>query len=201
MEDEATRLRLVCVAAETFAELGWRDAAVVQVCARSGVDASDFYRLYDGVDDFFVSMYAARADELVASTIAALNEVILSVREGSLVDPRDATRAVARVFAAGALDRTWWILTTEYSLRAVRHPEVATSYLATRQEMRKGLGHAVRHALEMAGLDELVDADRLVQLATAVHRGALADHFLEPGQVTLEDLDQLAWLALIDALT
>ena len=64
--------------------------------------------------------------------------------------------------------------------------------------MRKGLGQAVRHALEMAGLDELVAADRLVQLATAVHRGALANHFLEPGQVTLEDLDQLAWLALID---
>lgn len=73
------------------------------------VDASGFYRLNDGVDGFFVPMYAATADELVASTVAAINEIILSVREGSVVDPRDATKAVARVLASGALERTLWI--------------------------------------------------------------------------------------------
>lgn len=190
--------RLLGIAAETFAELGWRDSTVVALCERADVPASDFYRWYESLDSFFVELYRAHSARVLSEARAAFASV---TSEGQVVDPSEAVGAMAKALATTAADRTWWILTTEYTLRAVRHPSVAASYREARQEAHRAMTGAVADALRSAGLGDVVDPKQLVDLTTALHRGVVAHSFVEPSSVRPEDLDRVAWLALLKSLS
>lgn len=195
MSDAATRL--LAVAAEVFAEFGWRDSTVDQLCAKAGVPASAFYDAYETVDDLFVEMYRTRGDELLDLTRAAL----APMSSGNVTDSAAAIETVANAIASTASDRTWWILTTEYMLRAVRHPDAAQTYLELRRSSRTAMVAVVEDAFRAAGVTHPVDAATLVDAMTAIHRGAVTHHFLDPETHPAEEMDRLAWPALVQTFT
>lgn len=193
--DAAGRLR--AVAAEVFAEFGWRDSTIDHLCARADVPASTFYDVYETVDDLFVEMYRERGDELLE--VARLALAPMSAATGDAVD--SAIETVATAIAATAGDRTWWILTTEYMLRAVRHPDAARTYLELRRSSRTAMVTVVEDAFRSAGVDRPVDATTLVDAMTAIHRGAVTHHFLDPETHPAEEMDRLVWPALVQTFT
>lgn len=191
--------RLLSVAAEVFAEFGWRDSTVDQLCARADVPASTFYDVYETVDDLFVEMYRARGDELLELTREAL--AVMTQPGGIKVDSATAIETVANAISTTASDRTWWILTTEYMLRAVRHPDAARTYLELRRTSRADMVAVVEDAFRAAGVTHSVDVATLVDAMTAIHRGAVTHHFLDPDTHPAEEMDRLAWPALVQTFT
>lgn len=191
--------RLMAVAPEVFAEFGWRDSTVDHLCARAEVPASTFYDVYETVDDLFVEMYRARGDELLDVTREALAP--MSGGAVGTADSSSAIETVADAIATTASDRTWWILTTEYMLRAVRHPDAARTYLELRRSSRNAMVAVVEDAFRAAGVTHDIDAATLVDAMTAIHRGAVTHHFLDPDVHSAEDMDRLAWPALVKTFT
>lgn len=191
--------RLLAVAAEVFAEFGWRDSTVDHLCARADLPASTFYDVYETVDDLFVEMYRARGDELLELTRIALAP--MADDADGAVDSATAIETVANAIASTASDRTWWILTTEYMLRAVRHPDAARTYLDLRRTSRTAMIAVVEEAFRSAGVTHPVDAATLVDAMTAIHRGAVTHHFLDPETHPAEEMDRLAWPALVQTFT
>lgn len=190
------RDRLLTVATATFAEYGWRDSTVDAVCHRADITSADFYTLYATVDDLFAEMYAREA----AARVTAVRDAMRPVTDGLADEAPDATIArVASALAAATSDRDWWILTTEYMLRAVRHPDVATTYRALRRQTHRAMAEAIGEALEQAGLAGSVDVDQFVEIISSLHRGAVAQNFLEPDATSPQVLDHHAWTAVLRA--
>ncbi|MET0929405.1 MAG: TetR/AcrR family transcriptional regulator [Aeromicrobium sp.] len=187
------RGRVLAVAAQTFAEHGWRDSTVDAVCHRAGVTSREFYADFETVDDLFVEMYRTEAATRVEATRAALEP--LPGRHGEL-DVATALGALAAAIGNAANDKQWWIITTEYMLRAVRHPQVAQGYRDLRRSTHEALVEVVTDGLVAAGI-EGVDVDQFVELTTSLHRGAVAQSFVDPDATSPEILDLIVWTAVL----
>jgi AcrR family transcriptional regulator len=191
---------LLGVAAETCAEFGWRDSTIDRLCERAGVSNRDFYATFDTMDDLFLEMYERHAAQMLRVTDQVLAEIATATPH--VLDPVDAVDAIATAVGRTSGDRTWWILTTEYMLRAVRHPEIAERYRSVRQRTTRHLVDTVREALDATGpAGRRVDVEQLVELTMALHRGSLAPSFLEPGAMAPETMDRLVWPAILSAVS
>jgi AcrR family transcriptional regulator len=206
----SVRDRLLAVSAATCAELGWRDSTIDRLCEQADVSHHEFYLAFDTMDDLFLEMYERHTELLLAATDRAVAGAVASRDDGAedgLPPDREAVvRALAAVVGSAAGDRTWWILTTEYMLRAVRHPEIAERYRSVRRRTHRHVAAIVRGALagpggaQPAG-DSEVDVDRLVEVTLALQRGSVASSFLEPGAMSPEEMSRLAWPAILRAVS
>jgi AcrR family transcriptional regulator len=194
--------RVLSVAKATFAEFGWRDSTVDAVCRRADITSSQFYTVYDTVDDLFVEMYRREAEARVSALKIAIQPLTDGLAGSS---PATIIPPVAAALSAATSDRDWWIITTEYMLRAVRHPDVATTYRGLRRQTNRAMADVIRAALQAAYVDEQVDVyerfdiNQFVEIITALHRGAVTNNLLEPESSNPQLLDERVWTAILDS--
>jgi AcrR family transcriptional regulator len=181
------RDRVLAEAVGAFAEYGWRDSAVEEVCRRAAITSAEIYASWDIVDDLFVDMYRRETDRRVTAV-----RVVLEPLAQGRVDPGTAFAALVGI----SDDRGWWILTTEYELRAVRHPDVAGSFRDLHRRIRQVMTAVVGETLQSAGLMFRVSSTELVDLAMALHRGAVTKRLLEPPLSTSVALEEVLWTVL-----
>lgn len=196
--ESSPKERLLAISADVFSQFGWRDSTVDHLCVRAGVPTSVFYDVYATVDDLFVEMYRRRGEELLETTRSALTPLGQDAQPPRSSD--DAIEVVSSALAAMARDRTWWILTTEYMLRAVRHPDAARTYLQLRKSFRRDMIDVVDGALSSAGVPGM-DTAALVDMMTSLHRGAVTQSFLDQDSPAPPDVDRLVWPAMVALFT
>ncbi len=201
MDDSSLHERLLESAVATVAELGWRDAAVEPLCARAGTTPAAFYAEFATLDDLFVALYRREARDRVAAIDRSLRRLVSrrgqQAGTGATVEPAAAMAAVADAVGAELSDRRWWLVSTEYILRAVRHPDVGGGYLQVRREVHEQVVDLVGRAVADLGLTVQVEVDRLVELSIVLHRGVVGQSLLDPVATSATDLDRLVWEALV----
>ncbi|WP_286689248.1 MULTISPECIES: TetR/AcrR family transcriptional regulator [unclassified Aeromicrobium] len=201
MDESSLHERLLESAVATVAELGWRDAAVEPLCARAGTTPAAFYAEFATLDDLFVALYRREARDRVAAIDRSLRRLVSRRRRqagaGAPVEPASAVAAVADAVGAELSDRRWWLVSTEYMLRAVRHPDVGGEYLRVRREVHEQVVDVVGRAVADLGLVLQVEVDRLVELGIVLHRGVVGQSLLDPVATSATDLDRLVWEALV----
>jgi AcrR family transcriptional regulator len=183
-----TKARLLDAAFRVFADQGFGQTRIDDVCAAAGYTRGAFYSNYSSLDELFFDLYDERAAIIAAQVAAALAEPPLD----SAVQP-----VIERTAATLLLDRDWLLVKTDFLLHAARHPALARRLADHRDDLRRAVQErlsAVRGQLALpAPIAEVPAAARAV---VAAYDGVTVQLLLD-GDVTAAR----AWLTqLLTAL-
>ncbi|ONI67682.1 TetR family transcriptional regulator [Kribbella sp. ALI-6-A] len=178
----ATRARLLEGALEVFAERGFHGASVEDICERAGFTRGAFYSNFGSKDELVLALFEATTDRLLEQIAALLPE--LATQPGTLLD------AVLGLLDDAAPDqRQWHLISTEFTLHALRSPEAADALVRQRTVFRQRLTELVEEITRTSGLQLSVPAEQFVRLVMALHEGARSQSLLEPDAVPAGSLE------------
>jgi len=118
----ATRERVLEAASEVFAERGFHGATVEDICERAGFTRGAFYSNFSSKDDLVLELSRRHAEDLVERIRRA------SKREHASAE--DVLRDVLTAMADDTRSKErWLVLTTEFTLHAIRDATARRAYL------------------------------------------------------------------------
>jgi AcrR family transcriptional regulator len=125
-----TKARLLDAAFRVFADQGFGQTRIDDVCAAAGYTRGAFYSNYSSLDELFFDLYDERAAIIAAQVASALAEPPLD----SAVQP-----IIERTAATLLLDRDWLLVKTDFLLHAARHPALARRLADHRDDLRRAV--------------------------------------------------------------
>ena len=154
---------LLDAALELFAEQGYGATSIPDICARAGLTKGAFYSNFANKDALFLALldrsWARRADSIRRSMPSG--DVEPSKRSERRLSPEELE-----------VDRQWTLVSTEFSLHAIRHPEVAELLVEQERRVRSELAALVSEALERVGRRPTLPVDELACMVVAVTEGS-----------------------------
>lgn len=184
---------LLDAAMELFAERGYGATSIPEICARAGLTKGAFYSNFADKDALFLTLldrsWQRRAEWLgrVMPTSGAL---------ALALENREALPGLAT-------DREWTLVSTEFSLHAIRQPSVAALLVEHERRVRSELAVLVAAAMQRAGRLPTVPVAVIARMIVAVTEGsdiqALTDN--AAGAPVQADLGQQAIVALLRSLS
>ncbi|TCO46071.1 TetR family transcriptional regulator [Kribbella antiqua] len=185
-----TRARLLEGALEVFAERGFNGASVEDICDRAGFTRGAFYSNFASKDELVLALFQATTDRLLEQISALL--------------PEHVDQPVALLDAVlGLLDdappdqRRWHLISTEFTLHALRNAEAARALNEWRARFRGQLTQLV----SQSGLTWSVPPEQFVRLVMALHEGARSQSLLEPRKVPSGSLERTFLPMVLSAVT
>ncbi len=153
---------LLNAALDLFAEQGYGAASIAEICARAGLTKGAFYSNYANKEALFLALLDrswARRAELIR--LALPDEIPTQLPGGPPLRS-----------ASGVVDRQWTLVSTEFSLNAIRHPEIAALLVEHERRVRAELAVLITESLERSGRRPLIPVDELARMIVAVTEGS-----------------------------
>ncbi len=189
-----TRARLLEGALEVLAERGFHGASVEEICDRAGFTRGAFYSNFASKDELVLALFQASTDRLLEQISALLPE--LANQPGTLLD------AVLSLLDEAAPDqRQWHLVSTEFTLHALRSPEAARALNQQRSMFRVRLTELVEGISKISGTSFSVPPEQFVRLVIALHEGARSQSLLEPRKVPAGSLEHTFLPMVLAAVT
>jgi AcrR family transcriptional regulator len=189
-----TRARLLEGALDVFAERGFHGASVEDICDRAGFTRGAFYSNFGSKDELALALFQATTDRLLEQIAALMPE--LANQPGTLLD------AVLGLLDEAAPDqRQWHLISTEFTLHALRNPEAARALNEQRAMFRTQLTQLVEEIGQTGGLTFNVPAEQFVRMVIALHEGARSQSLLEPRKVPAGSLEHTFLPMVLSAVT
>jgi AcrR family transcriptional regulator len=186
---EATRKKLLVAAEKIFARTGYEAARLEDIAAAAGYTRGAFYANFDSKEDIFFALLEAWINEKILSITSLLTQ--LGSREARV-------SALRQHYLEMAYDRRMVLLSLEYKLFAVRHPE-AHARIRARQERLKECGADILKLVSgprsHVGISNRAAATALGGLSHSL----LLERLVHPGSVTDKEIRILLGL-FFDAL-
>ncbi len=180
---QATRERVLEAASEVFAERGFPGATVEDICERAGFTRGAFYSNFSSKDDLVLELTRRHAEGLVDR-----------IRSASKREHASAEEVVRDVLAALADDsrskERWVVLTTEFTLHAIRDTEARRAWAAQQRRVRDELAAVVDEAVGRQGLTLPMPTDLFVRVAMALTQGSLTQRLVEPRSLAAGELER-----------
>ncbi|TDU89722.1 TetR family transcriptional regulator [Kribbella voronezhensis] len=190
----ATRARLLEGALDVFAERGFNGASVEDICERAGFTRGAFYSNFASKDELVLALFQATTDRLLEQIAALLPG--LADQPGTLLD------AVLGLLDDAAPDRRQWhLISTEFTLHALRHAEAAEALNQQRKMFRERLTALVEEISAAGELRMSVPPEQFVRLVIALHEGARSQSLLEPTEVPAGSLEHLFLPMVLEAIS
>jgi len=185
-----TRGRLMQAATTLFAERGFGQVSIEQICEAAGYTRGAFYSNFDSVDELFFALYQERA-------VVIAEQVARSLAAGGPAGSIPAL--VDRVVAALMVDRQWIMIKTDFLLHAARSREVAAVLAAHHDELREALAAHLSTVVDVDGLPPpLRTPDGLARAVGTIHDGAMLQLLLDPDEAALRRWLRVLLIALLD---
>src|ERR1700728_2249339 len=153
---------LLDAAMELFAEKGYGATSIPDICARAALTKGAFYSNFANKDALFLALL----DRSWERRAEWLRRAMSAGRE--LVAGPDQRRRVPDL----VVDRQWTLVSVEFSLHAIRRPDVAQRLIEHERRVRAELAVLVTEALEGAGRIPTLPVDELARLIVAVSEGS-----------------------------
>lgn len=183
---ELTRNALVSSAAELFAERGFHAASLDEIAERAGFTRGAIYSNFANKEELFFAVLERRAN----TSLETFARVIDQQGGPGKVD----TFALAEAWRDEADDEQWTALGLEFSLYALRNPEVREQYVAQQHKMRDVMVQFVRDMTEGSGMSFKIPIHDLVALMEGASFGLALRALLDPNEAHLLEL----FIRLID---
>jgi AcrR family transcriptional regulator len=175
---EATRKKLLAAAEEIFARSGYEAARLEDIAVAAGYTRGAFYANFDSKEDIFFALLEAWISEEIRSLTSLLTQ--LGNREARV-------SALRQHYLEMAYDRRMVLLSLEYKLFAVRHPE-AHARIRARQERLKECGaeilKLVSGSRSHVGISNRAAATALGGLSQSL----LLERLVNPGSVSDKEI-------------
>ncbi|MFI9271062.1 TetR/AcrR family transcriptional regulator [Kitasatospora sp. NPDC052896] len=188
-----TRAALLTAALEAFAEHGFQATTIEQVCVRAGYTRGAFYSNFSSKEELFLALFDQHAEQTL-SRLAARTDA-LATEDFSL------DRLAELVSEVEPAEREWYLVTTEFTLHAIRDPQAAWILARHDGRLRAELARGLTGYLERAGLTLTVAPEELARLLIAIREGGLAQSYVEPEQLPPGGLDRRFLATILSAVT
>jgi AcrR family transcriptional regulator len=181
---EATRKKLLTAAERIFARTGYEAARLEDIAAAAGYTRGAFYANFDSKEDIFFALLEAWISEKISALTSLLTQL----------DSREArVSALRQHYLEMAYDRRMVLLSLEYKLFAVRHPE-AHARIRARQERLKECGAEILKLVSgprsHVGISNRAAATALGGLSHSL----LLERLVNPGSVSDKEIRTLLGL-------
>ncbi|MCQ4081050.1 TetR/AcrR family transcriptional regulator [Streptomyces sp. RB6PN25] len=178
-----TNERLLDAAEKAFAEHGFHGVSIAELCARAGYTTGAFYSNYGSKDELFLALFTRRSEVVLKQLGEAVDQAIVSG------DPVAVFIELASVVDEET--RTWFLISTEFTLYAIRNPEVAEVLARHDAAIRAAIAELIAPLLATApsGVAE-ADLDMLLRFVVAVREGGLAQSLVEPTALPHGELER-----------
>ena len=122
-----TRANLIEAAYRVFADKGFGQVRIDDVCAAAGYTRGAFYSNFDNLDELFFALYDESARLITGQVTDAITDDDINPGIEAVIE---------RVTATLLLDRDWLLIKTDFLLHAARNPAVADRLASHRQQLR-----------------------------------------------------------------
>jgi AcrR family transcriptional regulator len=156
-----TRANLIEAAYRVFADKGFGQVRIDDVCAAAGYTRGAFYSNFDSLDELFFALYDESA-RLIAG------QVTDAITDDDINPGIDAV--IERITATLLLDRDWLLIKTDFLLHAARNPAVADRLASHRQQLRTAIETRLDGARERLTLpDAIADIPNAARAVVAAY--------------------------------
>jgi AcrR family transcriptional regulator len=177
-----TTAALLDAAYEAFAERGFHGASIGEISKRAGLTTGAFYSNYASKEDLLLALFDRHSRQLV--------ERLHSNVELALSTPDPLSTLIGLLAEQAGDDPTWFLVSTEFTLHAIRNPDVAVLLAAHERALRNELVSLLALLLEKTGHETTADLDLLARLVIALREGGLAQSMVEPDALPNGELDR-----------
>src|SRR6202167_6523119 len=181
----ATRRKLLQAAEQIFVRDGYEAARLEDIAAQAGYTRGAFYANFDSKEHIFFALL----EQWVAQRIAEVNELL---RRHAGVKQR--LRALREHYAQIAQDRHFALLSLEFKLFAVRHPEAHARLRARQRGLRSCGGEILRRVMKSSGRSLPISSAAAATALGAFSHQTLLEHILDARSLSVSEIRHLAGL-------
>ena len=177
-----TTAALLDAAYEVFAERGFHGSSIGEICERAGLTTGAFYSNYASKDALFLALFDRHSQRLVQRFSEFISDAL---------DAEDPLSALLGVLAElHDYDPKWYLISTEYTLHAIRNPSAAKALAEHDKHLRHEVTQLLGLLLKKSSHQSDVDLDMLARLVVAIHEGGLAQSLVEPDALPNGELER-----------
>jgi AcrR family transcriptional regulator len=166
-----TRANLIEAAYRVFADKGFGQVRIDDVCAAAGYTRGAFYSNFDSLDELFFALYDESARLIADQVTDAITDDDINPGVEAVIE---------RVTATLLLDRDWLLIKTDFLLHAARNPAVADRLAAHRQQLRTVIATRLDGARERLTLpDAIADIPNAARAVVAAYDGVTVQLLLD----------------------
>ena len=174
----ATRRKLLDAAKRIFAQQGFEAARLEDIAAGAGYTRGAFYANFKSKEDIFFAIFEEWVRERIESLASAVHRHS---------DPDDKLVALRTHYAALAKDRRLVLISMEFKLFALRHPEAHARLRSRHRRIRASLAELFSEIMTALGRELPIAYPAASACLSAVSQGLLLEHLIDPK--TLSDAD------------
>ncbi|HLJ23721.1 MAG TPA: TetR/AcrR family transcriptional regulator [Candidatus Acidoferrales bacterium] len=174
----ATRRKLLDAAKSVFAQQGFEAARLEDIASDAGYTRGAFYANFKSKEDIFFAIL----EEWVAERIESLT---VALRRHT--DPAEKLTALRTHYAELATDRRLVLISMEFKLFALRHPEAHARLRSRHRRIRASFGELFSEVMDALGKTIPIAYPAASACLGAVAQGLLLEHLLD--QRTLSEGD------------
>lgn len=175
---EATKRKLLGAAKRIFAQDGFEAARLEDIAAGAGYTRGAFYANFESKEDIFFALLEEWVRERIESVTAALRQH---------ENPIEKLAALRRHYAAVAKDRRLVLISLEFKLFALRHPEAHARLRDRHRRIRASWGELLSELVHALGRKLPISSPAASTCLGALAQGLLLEHLVDPK--TLSDGD------------
>ena|SRR6266700_3407944 len=175
---QVTKRKLLAAAKRIFTKDGFEAARLEDISSGAGYTRGAFYANFESKEDIFFALFEEWARERIDSLTAALNRHH---------DPPEKIAALRKHYAQQAKDRRLVLISLEFKLFALRHPEAHARLRNRHRRIRASFGRLFSELLRPLGQTLPIANPAASACLAAVAQGLLLEHLVDPK--TLSDGD------------
>jgi AcrR family transcriptional regulator len=175
----ATRRRLLAAAEKAFARDGFEAVRLEDIAAIAGYTRGAFYANFRSKEDIFFALL----ENWVAERIAEVNALL--AKEES---PTKRLRALREHYAQIARNRRFALLSLEFKLYAIRHPEAHTRLRTRQRRIRASGGDLLRRIGDTQGHTLPISSTGAATALGALANGLLLESLVDSATITDGDI-------------
>jgi AcrR family transcriptional regulator len=175
----ATCRKLLDAAKRIFAQQGFEAARLEDIAAGAGYTRGAFYANFKSKEDIFFALFEEWARERIDS-------ITQDLRRHS--DPDEKLGALRTHYAELAKDRRLVLISMEFKLFALRHPEAQSRLRSRHRRIRASFGALLAELMGALGRNIPIAYPAASACLGAVSQGLLLEHLLDPKTVSDGDV-------------
>jgi AcrR family transcriptional regulator len=181
----ATRRKLLDAAKRIFAQDGFEAARLEDIAAGAGYTRGAFYANFKSKEDIFFALFEEWVRERIETFTSA-------ARRHS--DPAEKLAALRTHYAELATDRRLVLISMEFKLFALRHPEAHTRLRNRHRRIRASFGELFTEIMSALGKTIPIAYPAASACLGAVSQGLLLEHILDLKTLSDSDVRQVLGL-------
>ena len=175
----ATRQKLLAAAERIFARDGFEAARLEDIAAGAGYTRGAFYANFEGKEEIFFALLEQWVRQRIDSVTAVLRRQ---------TDPYQKLAALRKHYAAIAKDRRLVLISMEFKLFALRHPEANARLRDRHRRIRASWATLISQLLKELGRTLPISNPAASACLSALAQGLLLEQLVDPKTLSERDV-------------